>query len=123
MVDRCFRKEEHLLKSSDFKKVYAKGSRYSNKDFVLYVYPTGNRSASNGHGRRLGLSVGRRLGKAVHRNRIKRLVREVYRASKVRLIDNVDIVVIPKKTDVPLSYDRVKSDLEDLFRKSGLDKS
>jgi ribonuclease P protein component len=117
-VDRSFRKEERLIKNSDFQRVYAEGSRYSNEDFILYVH-----RAQEGRGRRLGISVSRRLGGAVVRNRIKRLVREAYRERKGRLAENMDIVVVPRKTNTVLSYSRVKRALESLFRKSGLDRA
>jgi len=114
-IDRRFSKEERLIKNSDFQRVYAEGSRHSNEDFILYVH-----TAQEGRGRRLGISVSRRLGGAVIRNRIKRLVREVYRERKSRLADNIDIVVVPRKTNTVLSYSRVRQALESLFRKSGL---
>jgi len=123
-TDKRLAKEERLIKSGDFRRAYDKGSRYSNENFVLYVYADGSGTPRNGGGRRLGISVGRRLGKAVIRNRIKRLVREVYRGNKDRLhLDDIDLVVVPRKTDVILNYHRVKRSLEDLFRKSGLYRS
>jgi len=65
-----------LSRSADFERAYRRGQSAGNRYLVLYVFP---REA--GDQPRLGVSVSRRLGGAVARNRVKRLLREAFRAA------------------------------------------
>jgi ribonuclease P protein component len=83
-----------LSRSSDFKRVYRQGSSVASRFLVLYYF---KRSIeTDGEGPRLGLSVSKRLGGAVVRNRIKRLLREAFRACEGRLASEYDYVVIAR---------------------------
>ncbi len=53
---------------------------------------------------RLGIAVSRKFGKSVQRNRIKRLVREVFRRNRGLFPDFTDIVVVPKRTSIRFYY-------------------
>jgi ribonuclease P protein component len=65
-----------LSRNADFERAYRRGRSAANRYLVLYVFP---RAA--GDDPRLGVSVSRRLGGAVVRNRVKRLLREAFRAT------------------------------------------
>lgn len=81
-----FRPQDRIRKRSEYKVIYERGRKIPSKNIVVFV-------ARNAMGRpRLGITVTRRLGGAVHRNRAKRLIREVFRRHKSELQD-VDIVV------------------------------
>jgi ribonuclease P protein component len=81
-----FRPRDRIRKRSEYKVIYDRGQRIPSANFVLFVM-------RNGTGRpRLGITVTRRVGGAVQRNRAKRLMREIFRRHKSELID-VDIVV------------------------------
>ncbi len=83
-----------LSRSSDFKRVYRQGSSVASRFLVVYYFKRS--SETNGEGPRLGLSVSKRLGAAVVRNRIKRLLREAFRACDGRLAPEYDYVVIAR---------------------------
>ncbi len=69
---------------------------------------------------RLGIVAGRKLGKAVRRNRVKRWIREAFRRNKDRIPPGLDLVVIPRP-GAELDYDRIEHSLvrlaQDLARK------
>ncbi|REK18676.1 MAG: ribonuclease P protein component [Planctomycetota bacterium] len=80
----------HLRKSADFDRVYRQ--RCSASDGTLLVYVASNELSHQ----RLGLSVSRKHGGAVVRNRWKRLLREAFRLSRTELPEAIDIVAIPR---------------------------
>jgi ribonuclease P protein component len=80
-----------LSRSADFERVYRRGRSQGNRYLVLYVFPRGE-----GDGPRLGVSVGRKLGGAVKRNRVKRLLRESFRARADGLPADHDFVVVAR---------------------------
>jgi ribonuclease P protein component len=88
-----FRPHEHLRRPADFQAVYDR--RRSAADGTLVVYARENGLDYS----RLGLSVSRKFGPAVRRNRIRRLLREAYRLSKADLPVGYDLVLVPRPLD------------------------
>ena len=72
--------------------VFEKGRKTVAKDVVVWALERGQAEASP----RLAVAVSRKLGGAVRRNRLKRLIREVYRLHKAELKAGVDLVVYPR---------------------------
>jgi|GEM_PF-766923 len=91
MSDERFRKSERLRRRRDFLTVYAEGKRYSSRLFTIFARATDQPWS------RLGITVSRKIGKAVCRNRVKRLIREVFRKNKRRLPCSLDLVVNAKE--------------------------
>jgi ribonuclease P protein component len=80
-----------LSRSADFDRVYRQGRSHANRLLVLYAFPRGDDEPP-----RLGLSVSRKVGGAVERNRVKRLVREAFRAAAPELPAGLDVVVVAR---------------------------
>ena len=80
-----------LSRSADFDRVFRHGRSHAGREFVLYVFPRGE-----GDEPRLGLSVSRKVGGAVERNRVKRLLREAFAIDGDRLPAGTDAVVVAR---------------------------
>ena len=94
MTDRRFRKRQHLRSSSEFERVYALRRRASDRDLLIFVAENETFSTTKPC-TRIGLSVSRKQGGAVARNRIKRLMREAFRLSQHELPAGYDLILIP----------------------------
>jgi ribonuclease P protein component len=86
-------KRRRLSRSAEFERVYRQGRSKGNRFLVLYAFP---REGGDGEGPRLGLSVGRRVGGAVERTRVKRVLREAFWEEARRLPEGSDYVVVAR---------------------------
>ena len=80
-----------LSRSAEFERVYRQGRSVGNRFLVLYAFPRGA-----GDGPRLGLSVSRKVGGAVDRNRVKRLLREAFAVEAERVPEDHDVVLVAR---------------------------
>ncbi len=111
MPGHSFSKAERLRKKPEFLAARQGGTRYFTKSFIIYIRP-------NDLGiRRLGISASSKVGKAVKRNRIKRLIREVFRLNKESFPPSVDIFIIAKRGINPEGYFEVEAELMGFLKK------
>ena len=90
-------KRRRLSRSAEFERVYRQGRSKANRFLVLYAFPREDpRPDAALDGPRLGLSVSRRVGGAVDRTRVKRVLREAFWAEAERLPDGSDYVVVAR---------------------------
>jgi ribonuclease P protein component len=109
MREQSYRKPEKVINSSRFKSIYNQGVWRSSKHFTTVT-------CVNTQGiKRLGITVTKKTGNAVKRNRIKRLVREFFRLNKSVFPAGHDVVIMAKKNIPPLTYKEACNELTELF--------
>ena len=86
-------RRRRLSRSAEFERAYRQGRSHGNRHLVLYAFP---RAAASGDEARLGLSVSRKVGGAVDRNRVKRLLREAFAAEAEIVPGGHDLVVVAR---------------------------
>lgn len=86
-------KRRRLSRSGEFDRVYRDGSSQATRHLVLYSFP---RREDEGGDVRLGVSVSRKVGGAVERNRVKRTLREAFWALSDRLLPQHDFVLVAR---------------------------
>jgi ribonuclease P protein component len=119
------RSRGRLSRSEDFARVYRSGRSVANRYLVLYYF---ERSESLLPGQevkpRVGFSVSKRLGTAVDRNRVKRVLREAFRANDQSFKGNMDFVLIARAPLMELLEDSgskaVEAKMMEIFRKASL---
>jgi ribonuclease P protein component len=108
-----------LSRSAEFERVYRQGRSIANRHLVLYTFPN-----SSAEGPRLGLSVSRKVGGAVQRNRVKRLLREAFASAAGDLLAGQDVVVVARPPAGELAEQEglagVDASLSELIAKAGL---
>jgi ribonuclease P protein component len=104
-----FSKKDRLLKRSEFVRLSSCGQKRVNKHFVLF-YAQGRTGKS-----RLGVTVSKKVGCAVIRNRVKRFCREYFRRNRHRFIESRDISLIARKSTAELQSDQTDNSLKTLF--------
>ena len=105
------RGEEYLTKPQQYALVYSKGSSWSSNSMVIKASPNGLTLS------RYGFSVSKRIGKAVTRNRVKRLLREILRVMPIK--SGWDIIFIARPA-AAAGYASLKRSVEDLLSRAQL---
>jgi len=104
--------EKYLTKSKQFALVYEKGSSWTSSLVVMKALPNGLSLS------RYGFSVSRRVGKAVVRNRVKRLLREILRQAPLQ--PGWDIIFIARPAAARGDYASLEKSVNDLLSRANL---
>lgn len=103
-----------LTKNNEFQRVYSKG-RYSASAFLV-IYVLQNRYDKT----RIGITTSKKVGNAVKRNRMRRLIRENLRILSDRLIRGIDVVVVARKAEDTASLEIIGKELRYLLHRLDL---
>lgn len=110
-----FNNTKGLKKDSDFRKVYKHGKSFANRYLVMYILE--NKSDSS----RVGISVSKKVGNAVTRNKVRRKIKEAYR---LKVDENVkggyDIIFIARVSSKEAEYKDIEKAINHLVKKSNL---
>jgi len=108
-------KKNRLTKREYFDKVYRGGKSVANHQFVLYSY-----ARRQQEGFRLGISVSKKLGNAVVRNRIKRMVKEIIRLNAGKLPGGYDMILIVRKPAVGMAYADMEKSIFHILKRASM---
>ncbi|HEV3301807.1 MAG TPA: ribonuclease P protein component [Planctomycetaceae bacterium] len=86
-------RNRRIRSSRDFASIYEKQIRAADGNLLIFAAPNGH------HYARFGVSVSRKLGPAVRRSALKRLLREAFRLSQHELPGNLDLILIPQRAN------------------------
>ena len=106
-------RRQRLSRSAEFDRVYREGRSHASRYLVLYAFPREEEADDDA---RLGVSVGRKVGGAVERNRVKRLLREAFWALGQTLPDGHDFVVVARPDAGDLAREEGESGIERALR-------
>jgi ribonuclease P protein component len=107
-----------LLRHADFDRVYKQGRRHFSASMTVFYLerkPPQSARVPAGSGLRVGFTVGRALGGAVQRNRMKRRLREAVRLTRLVPGPSADVVINPKKAVSKVGFDVLLNEVQQAF--------
>ncbi|OAB42065.1 ribonuclease P protein component [Paenibacillus glacialis] len=104
-----------LRNRADFSRVYRHGRSFANHQFVVYWFRKKEVEQF-----RVGISVSKKVGNAVVRNRMRRMVKEIVRHHDSELIEHVDLVFIVRKGAITMPYKDMERSVLHVLRKASL---
>ena len=104
-------KRQRIKKNKEFQQVFKKGKSFANRQFVVYSYRKEEQAEF-----RIGLSVSKKIGNAVTRNRIKRYLRQSFLEMKDELQNDMDYVIIARHQAATIDFHETKKSLQHVLR-------
>jgi len=109
-----FPRRVRLLRHADFERVYKQGRRHFAAHMTVFYLPRPQDGSGGEQGPRVGFTVGKVLGGAVLRNRMKRRLREAVRLHGL-MAAAVDVVINPKKSLLKARFDDLQNEVRRAF--------
>ncbi|MFC7366311.1 MULTISPECIES: ribonuclease P protein component [Bhargavaea] len=104
-------KHQRVKKNKDFQRVFKHGKSFANRQFVIYSVRTEGQEEF-----RIGISVSKKIGNAVTRNRIKRYVRQAVHELKDELRQDRDYIIIARSQAASIDFHDTKKSLIHIMR-------
>ena len=105
-----------LKRNFQFRRLYRSANSKADKYLVLYY------RKNHGQENHLGITVSKKVGTAVVRNRIRRLIKENYRLNEERIVQGYDLVVVARSRAANADFHQIRSSLLSLFSACHLEK-
>jgi ribonuclease P protein component len=105
-----------LRKHADYQRVYTSSRKQFSKQMTFFYSLRPEERRSDTTGPRIGLTVGKVMGKAVDRNRIKRRMRECIRRHAGLITAPVDVILHPRKVVIDLEFAKLEREVAQVFR-------
>lgn len=109
------KKAYRIKKNHEFQHIFKNGKSFANRELVIYYFNKKDQEHF-----RLGISVGKKLGNAVTRNKIKRYIREIFTQLKGKIKPEYDIIIIARQRCVDLDFDKMFHSVVHLLKKQHL---
>lgn len=106
-------KHQRVKKNAEFQKIFKRGKSFANRQFVVYCFEKEGQEDF-----RLGLSVSKKIGNAVTRNRIKRYIRQAFLEMKDEVKPNMDYVIIARHQAATMDFHESKKKFAARFKNS-----
>ena len=99
-----------LRKNNEFRNVFSAGSKKIGKYVIVYLLPVKKNST------RVGIITKKSIGNAVKRNKIKRILRELWRNRCLQLISGYDVVILARKKIIQAPFSEIEDELIKLIK-------
>lgn len=111
MMNKAFR----IKKNKEFQQIFKEGKSFANRQLVIYYIKKEDQDNF-----RIGLSVGKKIGNAVTRNRIKRYLRQSFQELEEKILPTLNIIIIARQPTKDMNYFDIKKSLIHLLSREHL---
>ncbi len=110
MAPYAFPKEDRVRRRAEYQRIFREGARFQTPHFRISILP------NHLPHRRLGITVAKKIGPAVQRNRLKRRIREFFRLNRAVLPEGSDVVITAKEGAPGLTFWELSEELKGFFK-------